>query len=299
MAQTKTLFIINGTHKSLHQIIDKIKSKFQNEKARIEITEYSGHGIKIAKKQASKYDFIIAVGGDGTINEVVNGVLESGESPTLGVLPAGTANDFSKSIDGPKDIDDIYHSIMYNKSSKIYVGKGTFTDLYNVPATRYFVNIADVGIGGEVARLVNNDDSNLSSNLKFFKNTIKGFVTYKKTELIYIADIKNDKKKSMSIVVAKGKYFGSGLGVAPNANPKGKKLAIVVIGDISLIDYFTKLKSLLKAEKIKHKEVDYFDTHKIKIKSETPSPIDMDGELVGYTPVIFESNATPVQWLTN
>lgn len=295
----KVLFIIRGTIKNKNKLISNIQKIFNDIPITIEETKHPTHAIEIGKKQAKKYTHVIAIGGDGTLNEVVNGIMLSESTPILGFFPSGTANDYSASMPCPPTLQELKESIQYNRTNSIYLGKGEFNDMHNFAAERYFINIADIGIGGEVVQRVNNDKSNMSANLKFFKNILITFMDFKSHDVVVEMNNNVIEEKMLSLVVAKGKYFGSRIGIAPHASPLKNELDVVKIGDISVFEYLKKIPELKKGKPIQHKDLEYFKATQLTVKTDSPSPIDMDGEFVGYTPVTFSTHDTPIIFLVS
>lgn len=293
----KLLFIIKGIIKNKQKVIDNINSTFNDIDYTVCETVFPAHAIELAKKLSPKHTHVVAIGGDGTLNEVVNGILASGTLPSLAFYPSGTANDYSASVNCPDTLSELKESIKASRTIPIFLGKGYYKDIHGFDAERYFINIADIGIGGDVVQRVNDDKSNISAGLKFFKNIVITFFDFQSHNVKTIINNKELDEKMLSLVVAKGKYFGGRIGIAPHANPTKNELSIVKIGDISILEYLKKLPKLKRGETIVHKDLEYYTTSELEITTDIPSPIDMDGELVGYTPIKFETYNTPINFI--
>lgn len=257
-------------------------------------SQYAGNSIEIAEKASAEYDYIIAVGGDGTLNEVANGILQyhqenlSKNLPILGVLPLGTANDFVKSINLKSGIDELISLIQNKQHRKIDIGKlQCFKEDRTTLLTRYFINIADVGFGAHVVHKTNNGNSLLGANFTYTKAILGTFLTYKPKQIIVkIDDLPKQTSNTLSLIFAKGKYFASGLGVAPHANLSDGELAITHIGNVSMFDFLFYLSRLKKCKKITHHEAKYFKAKHLEVSSEDKNAaVEADGEFIGYLPL--------------
>jgi diacylglycerol kinase (ATP) len=287
----KVLFIIKGNIAKYDSIILEINEIFKDINYSVKKTHHPTQATETATKLATKNTHIITVGGDGKLNEVVNGLIKANASNTLGFYPAGKDNDYSASANGPKTLKELKESITHNRITQVNSGKDNFTDIYDFQTERYFINIADIGIGGEVVQEVNNDQSRLPDNLKFFKNIIVTFFDFESHNIKTIINNLEINEKVLSLVIAKGKHFGGRIGITPYADPTKNELDIAEIGDVSA------LYSLKKGNPIIHKYLEYFKTTELAIETDVPSPIDMDGEFVSYTPVKFSTHNTPINFI--
>lgn len=288
----KLVFIINSRikHKqarlrSLKETADRYKG-FQFDYIE---TQSPGDGIAIAKKYTEEgYDFIISVGGDGTINEVINGVLatDANKEVTIGILPCGTANDFCKSVRTPTSISEILRTAEADSFERLNIGRLQFQIAEGKQQTRHFINIADLGIGAEVVQRVNKSNKNRNPNLIFMSAIIRTFFTYKNLPVKIKADDWDWAGKANSLVIANGKYFGSGLCIAPNADPTSNQFEVVIIGDISIFDYLKNIRKLKAGKRIDHPAVFYKTTTSLEISSPVHCGLEADGEFLGYTPVM-------------
>ena len=284
------IFIINGAkkrNKKLKEILDFFSHSSFFHKVEIQTTEYRGHAEKIASETSSTFDYLIAVGGDGTLNEVINGV-DLNSNIVVGLLPYGTGNDFARGQKLKFDGHFLFELIKNNSYKTVDIGfiKG----LAKAPGlNRRFVNVADIGLGGFVTqKMMKNKNRFIPGKLKYAYAILNGMIQYSKTELVIEGDY-NFKGKVLTLAVCNGPYFGSGLCIAPNANVQNKALNVTCIGNVSLIDYFKNLRKLKKGILLKHPEIDYSSIKKINVyHSDKVSPVEVDGEFIGYTPVSIE-----------
>ncbi len=247
-------------------------------------------------------DYLILVGGDGSVNEGVNGYFDAdselSEKVMLGVYPAGSGNDFSKSLGVGNDLEQLLLLVKNDSFKKIDVGLMHFNNVDNTPGKRYFINIADIGIGGYVANKISDSKKRLGGDFTYTKALIQSFFKYKKQEVQLTSQDYNWTGKMMSICMANGKYFGSGMCIAPDAKLSDGKMQLVIIGEVSLYDYLKNIPKIKKGHRVIHKEVAYAFAEKCEIVAvDNPCPIDMDGEYVGTTPLKAEILPSQIRML--
>lgn len=286
----KIIFIVKGLLRNKTSLIQEIKTNFRG--SEIVETTRAFHAVELAKNAVEEnYSHLIAVGGDGTLSEVVNGMLLSGREhlPVLGLLAFGTANDFSKTAGLNGSITQLKNLIEKNEHTKIDIGQIRFTDVNQKPAERYFINIADIGIGGCIVENINKSKKLLGANGTFFMETLKAMFSYRRTKVKYSSEEFQWEGKTLSMVIANGKYFGSGLCIAPDASLSDGKFGTVILGDVTIIDYLRNLSGVKKGKKIINPEVFYKKTSALEIiPMEASCPIDVDGEFIGYAPALFK-----------
>lgn len=282
-------FIIHGKVAAKEKLVAKLKETFE------ELGSLAFH-ITTAEKNATfctteaigkGANILIAIGGDGTVNEVANAILFRSNRNTLkmGILPFGKGNDFVRSLGIGLDLAVLRDKIQLGKSRPIDAGKLDFVGKNGMKSQRYFVNIADVGLGGMATQMLRAGRPLWSSNLTYFWVIVKAFIHYTPSLVKFASETKNYEGKVMSICMANGAYFASGLGIAPVAKPDDGMLEWVILGNISIWDYLKNIPNLKRVKKIQHPEVSYHRGTECIISSEIPLPIDMDGEFVGYTPL--------------
>lgn len=296
---SKIALLINPKTRNLKKVLKKIESEFASYSPTLFYSNYPGHLFVLPSEIiAQGYDTLIAVGGDGTLNETLNGLInhfktnqgynwEGIRKIKLGIYPSGSGNDFARNIytSGTMNLKEL---IEQNKTREIDIGLAEFEDINQNPTQRFFINITDLGIGGLVAQLKSRLPRFLPPGINYFVSIIYSFLTYQKKHVKIEGDDYFYEGKLLSYAVANGKFFGKGLGVAPHAKIDDGKFAITNIGDVSLLDYAIHSKTIRKVEKIKHKQVSYDETAGSIFLTSTKNEktqIDMDGEFVGFAPI--------------
>ena len=278
-------FIVNSKSRKSAELVYEIHNLPLFRESKIRFTEHQGHAKEHAHQMAEWSDVIVAIGGDGTLNEVVNGIMSAGLDkdgrPKLGLLPLGSANDFARIQNISSNLEELVSLIESQKYHKVDVGK---IQIQSENKIHYFINVMDSGIGAEVVQRLESKSifrKILSSNLRFALAILRTFISYKRKKVkISIDDSTRIDGRILTLVVANSKAFGSGLIVAPDAQIDDGKFEILV-GNISLFGYLLNVGRLLKGKKIKRKGVRYLQARKIHIEG----PIDLyslaDGELAG------------------
>ena len=289
-------FIINGSKKASQRIIPDIEKVFAAYPTTIFLTKRVGHATDLANEAVqSGALFVIRVGGDGTLNEVVNGIMEGctqmnidSRSITLGVLSTGSGNDFVKSLAKKHTLQSLYEAIQHSNKTAVDVGKVAFLTIDGQAAHRYFINIADIGIGGVIAEKLSRYQRWLGANFTYQRAILSTFLSYTPQRLSVRTSTEEISTPMMSLVVANARYFGSGLGIAPNALLNDGLLNVIMLKNITVIDYLRHLPTIRKCRPIQHPQVSYSTSDFVEVNTQTPLPIDMDGEFVGVTPVVFK-----------
>ena len=260
----------------------------------VHLTEHIGHATQLAKTLCSdNVDIVIAVGGDGTLNEVVNGVMQvkkvnPDSISSIGIIPYGSGNDFVKTIKATNNIEKLALLIDQRSLTPVDIGKISFEKNGRL-TTRYFINIADLGIGPEVVLKTNNSKMLFGPTITYLSAITRTFLSYKKSLVSCVAENFEWKGKLMALIVANGKYFGSGLCIAPEASLNDGLFQVVVIGDIGFREYLASMGKIRKGVKIDHPAVHYYQCKSIDITSiDGITNWEADGEFGSEIPVNFQ-----------
>jgi len=244
------------------------------------------HAIELARKATVEgCDYLIAIGGDGTLHEVINGVMLSGVSekdrPAIGLLPLGSANDFARTAGITDSVEELVKWLQTDSTRQVDLGKIEF--LSGVEP-RYFINIAGLGLGAEVVQDLEKAHPIWGPRLNYFIQIIKGFLNYSKKVVRCTGDTWQWEGKMLQLAVANGRYFGNAIGIAPEAELSDGQLQVAIFGNLSVWDYLRNLGNLKKAERIDHPEVHYHSSAQVQLESRDSCGIEADGEFVGYAP---------------
>jgi YegS/Rv2252/BmrU family lipid kinase len=285
----KIVFVVNNKNNRLAKVLPRLNQYCQQTNmgsVQFISTLRKKHAIELAKQATENgCDYMIAVGGDGTLHEVINGVLQSNipanEYPAIGLLPHGSANDFARTARVSNSIEELNKLIQSNTTQKIDLGK---IILQQTQETRYFINIAGVGFGPEVAQNLEQSSSVLGPGFNYFKHIIKGFLSYVKKEVSCTSSTWHWKGKLLQMAVANGRYYGNAICTAPDAKLTDGQFQVVIFGDLSIWDYLKNLGNLKKGVKINLPQVSYHDANEVLLESNDSCGIEADGEYVGLAP---------------
>jgi diacylglycerol kinase (ATP) len=288
----KTIFIVNPvsangrTSRSWRRLEKDLQEK--GYAFDVAYTQRPMHAIDITRNALEKgFERVIAVGGDGTFNEVINGFYLDGEkiskSAALSVLPMGTGGDFSRYLNNKSDINYIYHLLEQDHNDACDIVRARFTGWDGKPTERYYLNIFDTGIGSATCYYINQKSKALGGFLSFLSATLRSLATYKNQYLTVKVDgTEVFQGKSAVTAVANGKYFGGGVMIAPHAKIDDGLLDIVIIEDLSKLEFLKNLPKAYKGEHLTHPQVQYFQGEIVSIQSEEKLLLELDGESPGY-----------------
>lgn len=259
------------------------------------VTSRPGDARVLAKKVAREgYGTVVACGGDGTIHEVVNGIYEAGASPqpALGILSAGTGGDLIKTLQIPKGWKEQLKVISNGNRQTIDLGRVTYTNRKGKKESRVFVNIADAGLGAEVVRRLPRARDLFGRKLAYLFSTLASFLAWKPAEIRIETDpsidFRNGPKKSLSVVIANGRYFGGGMPIAPAADPSDGLFDLVTVGAMNPLTALLAVPLLYTGRLTRLSGVRMSRVKKIRLTSQEKVGLDIDGEPVGSLPVTFE-----------
>ena len=257
----------------------------------VAFTEFPKHAVEICRDAlASGAERIIAVGGDGTLNEVANGFFKHGEpigsKAVLGVLPLGSGCDFARSVSMSGKPAEVLQWLKTATPRACDVGLVRFLDHDGEKAERYFINIADFGLGGAVAERLRNGKKRWGANLSYLLAIFATLSTYHNPTIQLQIDDQSPKEAVLnSVIAANGQFFGAGLRIAPNARVDDGQFDIVLLKDLGLIDIVLNLARARKGNHLTHPMVEVLRGRKLTARSTQKVAIDIDGESVGALPV--------------
>ncbi|MEO7987917.1 MAG: diacylglycerol kinase family protein [Chryseolinea sp.] len=299
----KIAIILNGIslekEKFYKKSLPKLTSLFTVE---VFETETTNDAVSLASKAADKqFDIILAAGGDGTLHQVLNGILPGREQstnlPMLGVIPIGTGNDFARSIDVGKDVDQLIRLLQNPNPKQVDIGKVNYTSITNEKKERYFINVADLGMGPEVVKKVMSGGRMFGSGLSYYFAILSTFLNYKVMSVKAVADQWEWKGKLRTMAIANGNYYGHGMNIAPDALPNDKVFDVFIAGNVSALFFMLKSNLLKQGKKVIHTEVLYRKTTAIELTSESPCTIEADGEILGLLPARIEMMKQTIKFL--
>lgn len=259
--------------------------------ANVEVKETlsKNDAVSLASKGTEQYvDCIMAAGGDGTLNQVLNGVLLGRENatklPAIGLIPLGSGNDFARTARIACDPNQIRDLINRFNVQNIDVGMIQYKTLQQADGIRYFVNMADIGMGPLVVQKVLNSGRPFGHAMAYYKNIISTFFEYKLIEVEATTADWSWKGKLRTLGVGNGKYYGHGMGITPDGVLNDRILNVFICGNVSVFDFIWYSGLLRKGKHVQLPEVHYKTATQIALTSKTQCLIEGDGEILGQLP---------------
>jgi diacylglycerol kinase (ATP) len=288
------LFIINPkaangvTEKRWYKEIEPLLAVKQMKYDHV-FTQWPNHGTDLAREAIKNgEEYIVAIGGDGTFSEVANGFFENlkliNPECVFGVIPSGTGSDFIKTAEIPKLITDAVNILEKGVIQKQDVGIAHYTNFEGNSDSRFFINVADTGLGGDVVDRVNRTTKRLGGKMSFLIGSIRGIMHHHKSQTRIILDADDSKAYDFNAnmtCICIGKYFGGGMMISPNSISTDGLFNIVTIQDASRWRLLRNIGKIYDGSHLSMPEVkEHPLCKKVKISSEEPVFLDLDGEQV-------------------
>jgi diacylglycerol kinase (ATP) len=245
-------------------------------------TQAPGHAIQLTRDAIRRgARTIMAVGGDGTINEVVNGFFEEEQliatDAELAVIAKGTGSDFSRSLN---------HAVPSGERRLIDVMRVRYTAIDGVRPSRYSINVTSFGIGGEVAARVSRPAKSFSGRMAYFAGMLRTALSYSgKLVTIELNNSQTIEEKILNVAAGNGQYHGAGMWVCPGAILDDGLLDVTVIRDMSLGELARGLGKLYSGGIYSHPKVQAYRVNRLSAASKESVLVEIDGELVGKLPI--------------
>ena len=253
-------------------------------------TQSSGHAIELTRNALRDgHRCIIAVGGDGTLNEVVNGVLsedEDGQGLTIGLIPQGTGSDFRRAVHLPLDEVRAIDTIRRGRTRKLDAMRVVYRHPDGTDATRYAINLTSFGMGGAVAARANRSPKPLGGTVTFLVATALTTLRFNGNHvLIRMDDGELQDEWITNVAVGNGQYHGAGMRVCPEAIMDDGILDVTLIEKLSLWEIAWSIRLLFNGQIYDHPKVRFRRARKVVATSEELATIEIDGEPLGHLPL--------------
>ncbi len=265
------VFIINpisGKNRNPQKLEQWIREIFQPFTGRFEIrkTRYKGHATEIARQCAAEGSrMVIAVGGDGTINEIARGLVYS--STALGVVPAGSGNGFARNMGIPLNQREAIRALLQPAFRKIDVGKLN---------GHYFINVAGMGLDATIAW--NFEQFGMRGPLPYFIVGVREYFKFKPERIVLELDGQHLERTPLLLSIANAPQYGNGAIIAPGAVPDDGQMELCILNPISLGKTLLNLHRLFNATINVLEEMEIFPVRRLKIQRERYRAIHTDGD---------------------
>jgi len=269
----------------------RIMSLFKGQGLNFEhdITEAPGHAVELARDATKNgYETIISVGGDGTLNEIANGLYKAGASKdiALGMVCTGTGSDYARTVGVSRQYEEACMRIFQPKIITVDLGIIEYAE-NGSSVERVFVNFAGMGFDAEIVRRTTRNFKALGSTLSYLMGVFTTLVSYRNRKVTLIIDGGEEEREVCSVIANNGRYGGGGMFTAPDADLTDGLFDLLIIGDIGKADLIRSLPRIYKGTHLTHPKVTMKKAREIEVKSTYPLSLQADGELLGELPARF------------
>lgn len=267
-------------------IVDRVRAEFavRGVETTVATTGRPGDATDLARDARQQGEaLVVAVGGDGTINEIVNGLVgpdagTASDVPALAVVERGTGRDFIRSHEIPTRISDAVRVACEGRVRMIDVGRAVLRT-GGVTETRLFANHASCGITGDIAARANSTSKRFGGTLSFLWATAWGFGGWSNVPLRVQLDAEVLELTGAAVVCSNGRYLGGGMHLAPEARQDDGLLDVLVIGDVGKLDLARNVHRLYRGSLAGHPRVTGVQAARIEVRCSVPLPAEVDGEV--------------------
>ena len=284
-SKTKARVIINPSSGGGAYDPDVLRSEFDGYDLDWVETEGPEDAVEAAKEW--REGLLIVAGGDGTVNDVVNGLGKAGfpEGVTLGILPAGTGNDLAQTLAIPEDPDAAEDVIREGRVRTLDVARVRSEGI----GERFFINVATGGLGAEISAANDEDMKGRWGKLSYLRASLEVARNFEVREIVLHLDGVERKTRAVNVAVGNCRYAGGGWLAAPRANPEDGLLDVVIIEDVGVADILSLTPTALaKSDYLDNEGVYFTRAREIRVETQPPG-IDFtaDGEVIGDEPAEF------------
>lgn len=255
------------------------------------LTERPRHATEIAREATQAgYSPIVAYGGDGTLMEVINGLMgEPGavSATPLGIIPGGTGSDFVRTLGIPHDCKEACSRLITGTEHLVDVGLVVFQAFDGGERRLYFANVAGLGFDGEVVERVQRSSKALGGTLTYLLNLLLTLVYYRNKHVTLRFDGQTLDRRMNSVLVCNGRYFGGAMYIAPPADVQDGEFDVVILGDFTKPELVVNVPRVYKGTHLTHPKVQIHKAREVHAQARERMLVQADGELVGQAPASF------------
>lgn len=268
------------------QLAPEITERFaaSGRKHDIHISSRGGEPPIVARQMLERgITTVVAVGGDGTINEVASAILEHGSDAALGIIPSGSGADFVRTLQIPNDISTAIKLILDGRTSRIDAGRVSFDDQSCI----YFVNVAGLGFDAVTAEFAI-DTILPGSTLPYLVSALRAMRVYQNMNMRIESEHGVWEGRAASVLFANAKYFAGGMKIAPMAEIDDGVLDVCILGDLTHFEMIRAVPGVFKGKHVTNPKFTHFTATSITVTTQYPARFQADGELFKYTPVTID-----------
>ena len=229
----------------------------------------------------------MAVGGDGTVNEVVNGIAGA-DGVELAIVPRGTGVDFVRTFGIPRRLEAAVEVALRGATREVDLGKAGYRAWSGARAEQLFANIASVGMSGAIAQRTNETTKTFGGKASYLWATLAVFSRWQPAAVRVTVDGEERAGRMQDVIVANGRCFGGGMRICPDASPEDGLFDVLLIGEITKADLLRTMPKIYRGTHLPHPKAVLLRGRVVEIESSEPIPVELDGEQPGTTPARFE-----------
>jgi YegS/Rv2252/BmrU family lipid kinase len=214
--------------------------------------------------------------------------MRAGASTELATIPLGTGMDFGRTYGIPANFDEAVRTALDGRTRTIDVGRVSYRTWAGADEERYVVNVGSVGMSAAVAQRANGMSKALGGKATFFYALVRVFLAWQNSVIDVELDGERRSARMHDVIVANGQYHGGAMWLAPEASPDDGLFDVLMIGDVTKLDFATTAPKLYRGKHIGHPKIDVARARVVMIDGAETLPIELDGEQVGTTPARFE-----------
>jgi diacylglycerol kinase (ATP) len=264
-------------------------------------TQFSGHAILLAGEAVIKdFDVILSAGGDGTLNQVVNGLLTVAvfnKLPAIGIIPLGSGNDFAGMMGVSGNPLQLIKLLDENKPKAVDVGKIFCLNKAGETVERYFINVCSMGMGPATVNRLERLPRWIGTSLRYYASVLNTFLTHPTEQFEVRTSTWTWQGKARVIAIANGKSFGNKIYIAPEAQPDDGVLSTFIATDMQLFKFLFVLWTVKRKKKVQDSCVLYSTATELELTSPDPAWIEAEGELAGLLPARVEMQKGRIKFL--
>jgi diacylglycerol kinase (ATP) len=250
-------------------------------------SEHPGHLSDLARRAADAgAELLVVVGGDGSVNEAANGAAQ--RDVDLAVIARGTGWDFARSQGIPHRVEDAIAVAVHGATRAIDLGRVSYRSWAGADETRWFANVASVGMSGAIAQRANETTKALGGRMSYLLATLGVFARWQVGEVGVSVDDAVRSGRMHDVIVANGPYFGGGMMICPEAEPDDGVFDVLLIGNLTKRDLLLTLPKTYRGTHLPHPKAELLRGGAVTVDATPPLPVELDGEQPGTTPVRFE-----------
>ena len=274
----------------------------------IRYTARRGHAIELASEGVREgHPLIVAVGGDGTLSEVINGVLDASETgpsgeaeatpPAVGLINVGTGGDFRRSLGIGAGYERSLEALVLGRDRMVDVGRAVFRDPKGEETTRYFVNVLSAGLGGLVDRYVEQVPGVIGGKAGYYVASLRAILVGRERPVLaritWQGETREEVIPAYLVAICNGRWFGGGMDVAPMALPDDGRLEVVTVTESNKLYLIRKMRLVYDGRHLEVPTVSHFPCERIELRLEDEGReraflLDVDGDPLGSLPLSVE-----------